>query len=299
MNKYIVLLAAGLILFPANMAYAEDSVEEPIVTEEAAPEPAPEPEPEPAPEPEPEPAPEPEPTYVPPAEASEGVGGWAVVDPETGNVHGVIVATIETFESRDGKIGHTYMGCHSECVLRFQTKAQDSGNVVGIHSNGGSDVTWNGDDQGTFNVKNEPSEPRNSTRSTSTLVPSKTMADGESIYTGFIDTKSQTTTQNGVVIDQFKEDYQDTNVDTDILFPEWGVEGKLFSYASEILARNNIENDVDDQLVLEGYTAESEISEGSVDENENTEATVDEENEFVQTVRVWVQDVVEFFKGWF
>jgi RimJ/RimL family protein N-acetyltransferase len=69
--------------------------------------------------------------YVPPPEAHEGVGGWAVVDPETGNVHGVIVGTIETFNSRGGAIGHEYMGCHSNCVLRFQTRATADGNVAG------------------------------------------------------------------------------------------------------------------------------------------------------------------------
>ena len=36
-------------------------------------------------------------SYTPPPEASQGVGGWAIVHPGTGVVHGVIVATIETY----------------------------------------------------------------------------------------------------------------------------------------------------------------------------------------------------------
>ena len=71
--------------------------------------------------------------YVPPAEASEGVGGWAVVDPVTNVVHGVIVCDIQncgpggTF---DGVLPGEYMGC-TNCNLRFQTRATADGNVAG------------------------------------------------------------------------------------------------------------------------------------------------------------------------
>jgi hypothetical protein len=76
MKKYIALLAAGLILFPANLAYAEESAEE--VVEEVVE----------------EPDQEPETSYAPPPEASDGVGGWSVVVKETGRVVGGHVCTI-------------------------------------------------------------------------------------------------------------------------------------------------------------------------------------------------------------
>ena len=148
-----------------------------------------------------EPAAEPE--YVPPPEAHEGVGGWAVVDPETGNVHGVIVGTIETFNSRGGAIGHEYMGCHSNCVLRFQTRATADGNVAGWHgtqthvdaqgqatqSNDGS-VKWNPSTR-TFSLNNQVVGGQRSM----TLVPERTARDaaGMDLGTGIVDIQTNIT----------------------------------------------------------------------------------------------------------
>ena len=307
------IFALGLSFF-ASPAYAEELAEEPaaeVVEESPAPEPAPEPEPSPEPAPEPEPSPEPAPepapapAYTPPPEAYEGVGGWAVVDPNTGRVHGVIVcnaASCGPEGNRGGVTTHTYMGCPAGCVYRFQSKAQASGNVVGIHSDGLNSVTWNGDNEGTFSVNQGGS----SSSSSSTLVPSKTMADGERLDTGFINTRSRVTTDQGVRVDQFKEDYEDTEVDTDVLFPEWGVEGKLFRYLSQQDAESSLEGDVNNSLLAEGFSTEKTTSTTSVDEEtgeetttETTETVVDEENAFVKTVRVWTQSVIDFFQGIF
>jgi len=96
-----MLLTLTLSVFMAVPSFAEEVAPE-TPTETSAPAPT-----------------ETTPAYEPPAEALNGVGGWAVVDPATGNVHGVIVATIDTFRERNGVIGHEYMGCASNCVLRF------------------------------------------------------------------------------------------------------------------------------------------------------------------------------------
>lgn len=282
------IFALGLSFLSAP-AYAEEVIEETPVVEEA---------PTPAPEPAPEPG------YVPPPEASEGVGGWAVVDPDTGNVHGVIVGTIDTYKwvEEQGGMGTSYMGCHAKCVLRFQTRAQESGNVVGVHSQGDTKVTWDGDSSNTFSYDHGSENSKVS----STLVPEKTMLDGNSIDTGVVNKRSRTTLKSGVEIKQTQEDYLDKDVETDILFPEWGVEGKLFPYISELQARNSIESDVDNQLMIEGYTKQetttTETTNEETGETETstiTETVIDEENEFVKTIRGWTQSVVNFFRGVF
>jgi len=58
-------------------------------------------------------------SYTPPPEASQGVGGWAIVHPGTGVVHGVIVATIETYYANNGRMQIEYMGCPAGCLLRI------------------------------------------------------------------------------------------------------------------------------------------------------------------------------------
>ena len=296
---------------------------EPVPEPEPAPEPAPEPTPEPAPEPEPEPvpepepapepAPEPEPSYTPPPEASEGSGGWAVVDPDTGKVHGVIVGTIDTYNSRGGTIGHEYMGCSADCVLRFQTRATADGNVAGWHGTSynkdGStstddSVTWNQEEK-TFSIKRDFG---NGGGYSSTLIPEQTARDeaGMNLHTGIVERLTSSKTTEDVEIEQLQEDYLDEDIETNILFPEWGMEGKLFHYISELQARENIEADVDNELVSEGYTVEQEVVTESVDEETEevttettTETVIDEENAFVKTVRVWTNSVISFFEGLF
>jgi len=57
----------------------------------------------------------------------EEVGGWAVVNPETNQVHGVIVCTESVCGSNGawaGVLPGEYMGC-TNCSLKFQTKATD------------------------------------------------------------------------------------------------------------------------------------------------------------------------------
>ena len=147
-KMFIIFITLTLSLFISSPSFAEEVPAE-TPAETSAPAPA-----------------ETTPAYEPPAEALNGVGGWAVVDPTTGNVHGVIVATIDTFRERNGVIGHEYMGCASNCVLRFQTRATDDGNVAGWHgtqtnidangnasqTNDGS-VKWN-DSTKNFTIKN-------------------------------------------------------------------------------------------------------------------------------------------------
>jgi len=63
------------------------------------------------------------------------VGGFAVVNPETGVVHGVIVGSIEYFGGNDRTMGHEYMGCPAGCLIVQQSTADQNGNVSGIARN--------------------------------------------------------------------------------------------------------------------------------------------------------------------
>ena len=254
--------------------------------------------------------------YVPPPEAHEGVGGWAVVDPETGNVHGVIVGTIETFNSRGGAIGHEYMGCHSNCVLRFQTRATADGNVAGWHgtqthvdaqgqatqSNDGS-VKWNPSTR-TFSLNNQVVGGQRSM----TLVPERTARDaaGMDLGTGIVDIQTNITREaqgQTARVRVFQSDLQDTSSDVSLMFPLWSPEGKTFSYVlgqswlganqDSRAALDQITLDVDGALAADGYTTDESSLDPDTGE-EVTETVVDDNNAFVQAIRSVTQSVVEF-----
>jgi hypothetical protein len=76
------------------------------------------------------------------ANAENPVGGFAIVNPETGVVHGVIVGSIEYFGGNDKTMSHEYMGCPAGCLIVQQSTSDQNGNVAGIH---GPDVTYNQD----------------------------------------------------------------------------------------------------------------------------------------------------------
>ena len=91
--------------------------------------------------------------FISNANASENVdpgpvGGFAVVNPETGVVHGVIVGSIEYFGGNDRTMGHEYMGCPAGCLIVQQSTSDQNGNVAGIH---GPNVTYN-DNRNVFQV---------------------------------------------------------------------------------------------------------------------------------------------------
>lgn len=281
------ILVLGLS-FLTSPAYAEEVVEEPLAVEEPAP------------------APEPEPEYVPPAEAHEGVGGWAVVDPRTGKVHGVIVGSMKTYESRNGLIGHEYMGCAADCVLRFQTRATADGNVAGYSSSGNAEVKFNSSDK-TFSITDNGPD---GSKSVSVLVPEKTAKDpaGMDLSTGIV--SRNTTKKNEQVDIKIAESYIDANGnEVRIEYLTWGVDKKLFSYINGQEALGSLESDVDDQLLLDFPALERRVEiteiidelteEVIVEETIIEETVIDEENSFVKTIRSITESVVSFFTSLF
>ena len=247
------------------------------------------------------------PAYEPPAEALNGVGGWAVVDPATGNVHGVIVATIDTFRERNGVIGHEYMGCASNCVLRFQTRATDDGNVAGWHgtqtnidangnasqTNDGS-VKWN-DTTKNFTIKNSSTDSTKAkvTR-TQTLIPEKTASDGKNLHTGIVDINteydSSTIAGQRVKGSTKQKNLEDKNSTINVEFPNWA-EGKNLTYENPNLFVENIDSDVENELKKDGL--ETTI-------NPDTELVEESEDViFVKAIKALTENVKSFFSSLF
>jgi hypothetical protein len=247
------------------------------------------------------------PAYEPPSEAMNGVGGWAVVDPITGNVHGVIVATIDTFRERNGVIGHEYMGCASNCVLRFQTRATDDGNVAGWHgtqtnidangnasqTNDGS-VKWN-DTTKNFTIKNSSTDSTKAkvTR-TQTLIPEKTASDGKNLHTGIVDinTEYDSSTISGQRVkgSTKQQNLEDKNSTINVEFPNWA-EGKNLTYENPNLFVENIDSDVENELKKDG-----------LDTTANPDTELVEESEdviFVKAIKALTENVKSFFSSLF
>ena len=79
---------------------------------------------------------------TPPTPAQVAVGGFAIVNPATGVVHGVIVGSIDYFGDNNKTMGSEYMGCPVGCLIIKQSTSDQNGNVAGIH---GPNVTYNQD----------------------------------------------------------------------------------------------------------------------------------------------------------
>jgi hypothetical protein len=247
------------------------------------------------------------PAYEPPAEAMNGVGGWAVVDPATGNVHGVIVATIDTFRERNGVIGHEYMGCASNCVLRFQTRATDDGNVAGWHgtqtnidANGNASQTNDGsvkwdDTTNNFTIKNSYSDSSKSkvTR-TQTLIPEKTASDGKNLHTGIVDINteydSSTIAGQRVKGSTKQQNLEDKNSTINVEFPNWA-EGKNLTYENPNLFVENIDSDVENELKKDGLETTTNPDTELVEESEDVI--------FVKAIKALTENVKSFFSSLF
>lgn len=80
---------------------------------------------------------------TPPTSAQSAVGGFAIVDPATGIVHGVIAGSIENFGGNNKTMGSEYMGCPAGCLIVQQSTATQNGNVAGISTNEHIQVTYN------------------------------------------------------------------------------------------------------------------------------------------------------------
>ena len=215
--------------------------------------------------------------YTPPLEAFAGVGGWAVVHPGTGVVHGVIVATIETFNAWGGRMPSEYMGCPAGCLLRFQTRATADGNVAGWH---GPDVKFDSSD-GTFDMGSTHVDASGTTTVKQKLIPAQTATDGWNLSTGLVNIRTEFVSSRvndlGIKLTKIQEHF-DSQAASEIAIENW----KTFNYESDQLVGGNLDSDIEAALVADGY-----------------DTTQPEAGGFVETVKTLTESVKRFFGGFF
>lgn len=268
--------------------------------------------------------------YVPPPEAFEGPGGWAVVD-ENGNVYGVIVGDFNEATWEEVKNTRTvdgYMGCPAPCGLRFQTRATEDGNVAGWHGtqtsvdeDGNATQTNDGsvrydESSGTFQISNQAPD---GTTTTQTLVPEKTSRDSQGkgrsmdLSSGIVDIKTSKRVSSGDVsasVNTIRSSLSDETVDVTIALPEVTDDGQSLEYVfaqkspevSESMSPvSQVRSDVASLLINMGFTK----TVNSVDEETGEETSIevlDESNVFVGAVLNVTQGIMDFLDsilGWF
>jgi hypothetical protein len=264
--------------------------------------------------------------YVPPPEAFEGPGGWAVIDPTTGIVYGVIVGdwNAETWEEvKNTRTVDGYMGCPAPCELRFQTRATADGNVAGWHgtqtnvdADGNATQTNDGSvrfDQstGNFQINNQTGD----SSSSQTLVPEKTSRDenGEGrsmdLGTGIVDIRTSKKIVSGsesASVDTYRSNLSDTTVDAVIALPGLGSEGNLeYVFGSRentslepVSEIGQVRTDLISILMGMGFTKTVETIDEETGEVSSTEV-IDESNTFVSAILTVTQGIVDFISSLF
>jgi hypothetical protein len=262
--------------------------------------------------------------YVPPPEAFEGLGGWAVIDPTTGIVYGVIVGdwNAETWEEvKNTRTVDGYMGCPAPCELRFQTRATADGNVAGWHgtqtnvdADGNATQTNDGSvrfDQstGNFQINNQTGDSSTS----QTLVPEKTARDenGEGrsmdLGTGIVDIRTSKKIVSGsesASVDTYRSDLSDTTVDAVIALPGLSSEGTLeYVFGSRentslepVSELGQVRTDLISILMGMGFTTTVETVDEETGEVSSTEV-IDESNTFVSAILTVTQGIVDFLSS--
>ena len=262
--------------------------------------------------------------YVPPPEAFEGPGGWAVIDPTTGIVYGVIVGdwNAETWEEvKNTRTVDGFMGCPAPCELRFQTRATADGNVAGWHgtqtnvdADGNATQTNDGsvrfdESTGNFQINNQTGD----SSSSQTLVPEKTARDanGEGrsmdLGTGIVDIRTSKKIVSGsesASVDTYRSDLSDTTVDAVIALPGLGSEGTLeYVFGSRentslepVSEIGQVRTDLISILMGMGFTTTVETVDEETGEESSTEV-LDETNTFVSAILTVTQGIVDFLSS--
>jgi hypothetical protein len=262
--------------------------------------------------------------YVPPPEAFEGPGGWAVIDPTTGIVYGVIVGdwNAETWEEvKNTRTVDGFMGCPAPCALRFQTRATADGNVAGWHgtqtnvdADGNATQTNDGsvrfdESTGNFQINNQTGDSSTS----QTLVPEKTSRDanGEGrsmdLGTGIVDIRTSKRIVSGsesATVDTYRSDLADTTVDAVIALPGLGSEGTLeYLFGSRENASlepvnelGQIRTDLISVLMGMGFSKTVESVDEETGESSAT-VVLDESNAFVGAIMSVTEGIVDFLSS--
>ena len=253
--------------------------------------------------------------YVPPPEAFEGLGGWAVIDPTTGIVYGVIVGNWNEEVWQEVKNTRTidgYMGCPGPCALRFQTRATADGNVAGWHGtqyhideNGNATMSNDGSVRfneltGTFDITNQSGS---GVTTQQTLVPSKTSRDanGEGtsmdIHTGIVDIKTTNTIASGSAsakVIATRESLFDPNLKTTVEIN--GLGPTVLNYEFDRSGADSLRLGVISILIDQGFTRPETFVDEETGEETQTQV-LDTSSSFVNEIIQLTQEIVSFIDG--
>jgi len=261
--------------------------------------------------------------YVPPPEAFQGVGGWAVVD-GNGNVYGVIVGDFNEQVWEEVKNTRTvdgYMGCPAPCGLRFQTRATADGNVAGWHgtqtnvdSDGNASQTNDGsvrydDSSGNFEIVTDDG---NGVTTVQTLIPEKTSrnADGTGtsidLSTGIVNIKrSKVITSNpdlvSAQVDTYRENLVDPTTDVEVYLSPFGKFDPPLRYVfdgNDEAFTSEIESSFISVLIGMGLSTTVTSVDEETGEETSTEV-IDESNPIVQAVLDVGRGIVNFITSLF
>lgn len=257
--------------------------------------------------------------YVPPPEAFQGVGGWAVVD-GNGNVYGVIVGDFNEQvweEVKDTRTVDGYMGCPAPCGLRFQTRATADGNVAGYHgtqtnvdADGNASQTNDGSvrydaPSGNFEITNDDG---NGATTVQTLIPEKTSrnADGTGtsmdLSTGIVDIRTSkriTSGSESADVTIYRENLADSTADVEASLPSVSNTTLRYVFGGENGASTDeVEPDLVSILIGMGLTTTVTSVDEETGEETSTEV-LDESNPFVSAVLNVGRGIVEFLTSLF
>jgi hypothetical protein len=209
-------------------------------------------------------------------------GGWAVVDPETGDVKNVIVCT-EDVCGKDGAWGGVLpddTDCPG-CLLVEQTEASEDGNVSGHRSSEDTSVTYR-EDSGDFSIVSETVDSDGNTVVTEdVLVPP---SDDPEVVPGM--SRESTVITTPEENEQSAEATVDNSGSVTIDYPFWE-NARSFSYANVEEAIQNHQQEIE--------VAISEIPEPEPDASVEPEASPS----VVDTIRSLASRIVSALSSWF
>jgi hypothetical protein len=252
--------------------------------------------------------------YVPPPEAFEGLGGWAVIDPRTGYVYGVIVGNWNEQTWQEVKNTRTvdgYMGCPGQCELRFQTRATADGNVAGWHGtqtvideNGNATQVNDGSVRynevtGTFEIRSQSSAGSTTEQ---TLVPSLTSRnpDGQGtsmdIHSGILDIRITSTIEaagESATIEATRRNISDPNLATTVTIGGLGPNGTVLENTFDVTGAQALETNIISILMSQGFSVTEVLVDEITGEETSTEV-LDTSSSFVNAILQLTQEIVGF-----
>jgi hypothetical protein len=157
-------------------------------------------------------------------ETSESIGGFAIVNPETGVVHGIITGSIEYFGNNDKTMNSEYMGCPPGCKIIMQSTADQGGNVAGIH---GPNVTYNENKNVYQSVENN-------------VIQSQTVTEFSS-NTSTIETEINTV-RSKIVYEFGVQDFSNGNIQFQMteVAPSQNTEAQITTITKELLCEDSL-----------------------------------------------------------